>query len=362
MHNLTLTEEQAMIQDTVRKFVQDVAEPQALDHDEHSKFVRPGFDALAELGLFGAAMPEDQGGAGLGLLSLVVALEEIGKACGSTGRVFLTQAGLCLGALEGLESGAEELGALAMGETIGAFVGPEHGVTAEADGDGVALTGAVDYVTAATEAGVLLVCARQGGDALLVKVDPADATIEAVHALGYRAAAPGRITFDGTKVAGDAVLARGADAEAAFARAALAARIGGAALAVGSALASVEHGRRHAEERIAFGKPLARQQAVGHKLIESRRRAEAARHLAWHAARLADLGEDAEEVAEMARLTAVDAAVHAADESIQIHGGFGFTVEYHVERHYRDAKTLEVLDGGALELRDALVARMAARA
>src|SRR5690606_19623568 len=107
-------------------------------------------------------------------------------------------------------------------------------------------------------------------------------------------------------------------------------------------------------ERVAFGKPLLQQQAVAHKLVEAARRTEAARHLTWHAARLADAGEDAAEAASRARLTAIDALLFAADEGIQVHGGYGFTVEYHVERHYRDAKTLEVLEGGTLRLRDAL--------
>jgi alkylation response protein AidB-like acyl-CoA dehydrogenase len=206
------------------------------------------------------------------------------------------------------------------------------------------------------------VACRSGGEALLLVAGPEAASIDAVPALGYRAAAPGSIGFDAARLPATACVARGADAEAAWARAGLAASIGGAALAVGSALAAVELGRRHTEERIAFGKPLARQQAVGNKLVESRRAAEAGRQLAWQAARLADLGEDAGEIAAMARLTAVDAALLAADESIQMHGGYGFTVEYHVERHYRDAKMLEVLDGGAAALREMLLQRVAARA
>ena len=90
------------------------------------------------------------------------------------------------------------------------------------------------------------------------------------------------------------------------------------------------------------------------KLVEVGRAASASRQLTWHAARLADLGHDATNAAIEARLAAVDAMVYASDEAIQIHGGFGYTVEYHVERHYRDAKTLEVLDGGSGALRDRL--------
>src|SRR5690606_40936545 len=94
MHDFELSDEQSMIVDTVKKLVQDVLEPVALERDEHRQFVREGFDALAELGLFGVAVAEAEGGAGLGLTSLALALAEIGKGCGSTGRVFLSQAAL----------------------------------------------------------------------------------------------------------------------------------------------------------------------------------------------------------------------------------------------------------------------------
>ncbi|MCA8941169.1 MAG: hypothetical protein KDB80_01300, partial [Planctomycetes bacterium] len=190
-----------------------------------------------------------------------------------------------------------------------------------------------------------------GDEPVLGVVDPSDATITAVPALGFRATAPASIGLNGVSAR---VVARGDAARDAIGRARLAAWIGGAALAVGSANGAIEHARRHAAERYAFGKPLLGQQAVARKLVESRRRAEAARHLAFHAARLADSGHDARETAMLAKITAVDAAVHAADEAIQIHGGYGYTVEYHVERHYRDAKTLEVIDGGIESLCDAL--------
>lgn len=361
MHNLTLTEEQAMIRDTVRKLVQDVIEPKALEHDEHETLSRAGFDALAELGMFAAAVPEEHGGAGLGLLSLVVALEEVARACGSTARLLLSQGGQCCAALAGTEAGAGLFESLATGAVLGAFVGPEHCIVATAADDGFVLEGTAEYVTAAAAADVLVVCAWVDDTPVLLRSAPDAVQVEPLHALGYRAAAPGRIIFGNARIAADAVLARGDEAAAAFERARRGGQIGGAAIACGSALASVEFGRRHTEERIAFGKPLARQQAVGHKLIDSRRRAEAARHLTWHAARLADLGEDATEAGSFARLSAVEAALIAADESIQVHGGYGFTVEYHVERHYRDAKTLEVLEGGAMQLRDTLAARMAAQ-
>ncbi|MFO1053355.1 MAG: acyl-CoA dehydrogenase family protein [Planctomycetota bacterium] len=361
MHNLELSEEQTMILETVRKLVTDVAGPKALEHDEHGQFVRGSFDALAELGLLGVAVEEKHGGAGLGMLALVVALEEIGKGCGSTARLLLSQCGLCGMALAGLDGAADTLGELLVGSAIGSYVGPEHGIIAQKDGDGFALSGTCECATAAAEANWLCVAATLDGAPALFLMPAAGAKVDAIAPLGYRASAPARITFAKSRVDGSTLCASGDAAKQAFARAQVAALIGAAAIATGSAFASVEHSRRHTEERIAFGKPLARQQAVGHKLVEGMRRASAARHLTWHAARLFDLGQDALDVARMAKLTAVDAALLAADEGIQVHGGYGFTVEYHVERHYRDAKTLEVLDGGSSSLRDALTAALATR-
>lgn len=361
MHNLELSDTQTMIQETVRKLVADVIGPQALEHDEHGRFVTGAFRGLAELGLFGIAIDEASGGAGLGMLAMVVALEEIARGCGSTARLLLSQCGLCGLALQGLHGAGDALGELASGASVGAFVGREFGVVAKQDGDGYVLDGKAGCVTAAAEAKLLVVAAKLDGAPALFVVPASLAAIKAVSALGYRASAPGSVTFAKLRVDGAMLVARGDDAATALARVELAALIGGASIATGSAFASVEHSRRHTEERIAFGKPLARQQAVGHKLIEALRRASAARHLTWHAARLFDLGQDALDVARNAKLTAIDAAVLAADEGIQVHGGYGFVVEYHVERHYRDGKTLEVLDGGAQALRDALTAGLAAK-
>ncbi len=352
MHNFELSEEQAMILDSVRGFVGDVAAKNALERDEHCQFVRESVDGIAELGLFGMAVSEDSGGAGLGYLSLAVAVEECAKSCGSSARLLLTQAGVAALALDGLADGAEILEGVMTGERLCSIVGSESGVVATAAGDGFTVEGSAGLVTGACEANVFLVAASAGDEALLLAVDAGVANVTATAALGFRAAAPGRVEFAGSAAT---VIARGDEASAAIARAELASWIGGAALAVGSGFGSIDHARRHASERMAFGKPLLGQQAVGYKLVESRRRLEAARHLAYHAARLADAGQDARDTAMMAKLSAIDASVLASDEAIQIHGGYGYTVEYHVERHYRDVKTLEVIDGGLDRLRDALV-------
>ncbi|MEE9128276.1 MAG: acyl-CoA dehydrogenase family protein [Planctomycetota bacterium] len=359
IHNFQLSEEQSMILDTVRKFVQDSVAPKALEHDEHRQFVRGSFDGLAELGMLGLPISEANGGAELGMLSFVVALEELSKACGASARLMLVHTGLCGRAIDGIEGerAMELAGKIAAGEVLSSFVGPEFKIQATPTADGFALGGSVALVTAATEANVLVVAATDAGtDAsgmpLLLAVEADTVQVEATPALGFRASAPGRVTFDATAVRKDQILASGDAARAALDRADLSAWIGGGSIAVGLAAASIEASRRHASERVAFGKTLDKQQAVAHKLAESQRATQAARHMVYHAARLADAGENATQDARMARVTALDAAILAADEGVQVHGGYGYIAEYHVERFYRDAQTLWVLDSSVEQLMD----------
>jgi alkylation response protein AidB-like acyl-CoA dehydrogenase len=346
MHNLELNEDQTMLLDTVRRFVADSVRKRTLELDEHRQFDREGFTGLGGLGLFGLPVSGEHGGAGMGMLAFAIAAEEIASGSGSLARLFSVQAGPCAKALEA--SGADaDLAAVVSGDRVAAFVGREHGVSA-ADGK---LTGKAELVTGAGEAGLLLVVARDGRNLVLHAVDPAACQRTPARSLGFASTAPARIEFAGTP---GRLLADGEIAASAVRQAEAAAWIGSAAIAVGLAGASVQASHKHAGERIAFGKPLLQQQAVARKLVEARRLMEAARHLVFHAGRLWDLGQDARQAAIAARLTAVEAAVQAGDDGIQVHGGYGYTVEYHVERHYRDAMTLEVLDGGAEALREEL--------
>ena len=346
--NFALSDEQGMILETVRRFVQDEIEPKALEWDEHGTFVRESFDGLAELGMLGISLSEASGGAEMGLLSFAVAVEEISQVCGSSARLLLSQTGLCGMALEGHAAAKR----IAMGESLGAFVGPDSGVTAQPSADGFVLNGASPMVTAAVEADQFVVAATGPEDLKVLCLVAADVLRrEPVPALGFRASGPGRVSFEDVAVSADAVVAQGDAAKAALDRVHVAACIGGGAIGVGLGTASRRLAATYAGERIAFGKPLTKQQAVALKLADSLRATEAARHLVYHAARLADAGQHARTAANMARLAAVESAVSASDDAIQILGGYGFVAEYHVERFYRDAKTLEVFGGGSEPLR-----------
>lgn len=333
-----------MVVDTVRKLVADAVTPNVQELDEHRGFARDWFDALSELGVYGLSIAEDKGGAGMGLLPYVAALEVVGQQSGSLARLWIGQMQAAL-ALE--NSGSDLLDEVAAGSKLATFLGREHGFVLS-DGK---LTGNAVLVPAAMQADVLLVVAKDGDSTVLLQVDPAACQRTELRGLGLNSAACGQITCEGVAAV---VLASGADADAGIDRAELAAWLGVAAASVGGTVGSIDAAKKHASERIAFGKPLLVQQAVQRKLVECGRAASAARQLTYHAARLADLGECAKDAAMQARIAAVDAMVLASDEAIQIHGGFGYTVEYHVERHYRDAKTMEVLDGGNDKLRDRL--------
>ncbi|MBL8751891.1 MAG: hypothetical protein JNK15_01215, partial [Planctomycetes bacterium] len=229
------------------------------------------------------------------------------------------------------------------------FVGPEHGLTLASG----RVQGLARVVPLGLEAGQFVVAATDNGAPVLAVVDASGVERKAIRGLGLASAACATVQF---AAATATVVATGDAAKAAIGKAQVAGWVGVAATACGGGDGALAVAKKHASERIAFGKPLLVQEAVQRKLVECKRGLDAARQLAWHAARLHDLGQDATEAAIGARLAAVDAMVAAGDEGIQILGGFGYTVEYHVERHYRDGKVFDVLDGGGEGLRNKLAA------
>ncbi len=342
MHNLLLTEDQEMIVDTVRKFAADVVAPDVQELDEHRTFAQAAFGGLAELGVFGLSMGESSGGAGMGLVPFVAALEAIGAHGGSLASLWIGQV-QCVLALEAAGGGPL---ADVVGGAAAAWVGPEHGVTFA----GGRLHGRARVVPAGEHAGTCIVAATENGAPVLV-VATTGIGRAPLRALGLASAGCAALTFEGVPAT---VVATGEAARGAIARAEIAGWIGVGGAAVGGGFGAIAAAKKHAAERIAFGKPLLAQEAVRRKLVETKRQVDGARQLVWHAARLSDRGDDAGAAAIAARLAAVEAMLHAADEAIQIHGGFGYTVEYHVERHYRDAATFEVLGGGGERLRTRL--------
>jgi alkylation response protein AidB-like acyl-CoA dehydrogenase len=234
------------------------------------------------------------------------------------------------------------LAELASGGKIGALVG-DAAITATASGAGFTLGGTQALVANATTAGVFVVVARLDGKPaafLLASDTPGLRVAPVARPLGWRGAGCGSVRLDGVTAPAGSRLAGGGER-----RAAAAARLSVAAVAVGLAQGALDRGAAYAKERVAFGKTLSQQQAVSLKLGEMALKTDAARHLVRHAARLLDAGEDLERESLVAKVAASECATYCGDEAIQIHGGYGYVREYHVERIYRDAKTCEVAAG-----------------
>jgi alkylation response protein AidB-like acyl-CoA dehydrogenase len=337
--DVQLSEEQALLRDTVRSFAAEQIAPrhEALDHaGVHPAEIAAG---MAELGLFGILAPADLGGVGMGMLAHAVAVEELGSAGGLAGAILCAH-GIGLDALASAPAGTSAASALL---AAGSFAAPafeaQPGAPAlVADGSGAEarLTGAKPQVPFPGRAGAYVVLATGAGGSALWLVEPGAAGVTHRHdekALGLLGFETGQLVLKATpakRLGGDDAVAR------AFASA----RIQVAALLCGIGRGAVAHAVRYAHERKQFDKLLIEFVAMQERLARAAARVEAARGLAHAAARLRDLGEPCAVAAAQARLVAGDAALTAADDGLQVFGGYGYSREYPAERYYRDARFL----------------------
>ncbi|HEU5324007.1 MAG TPA: acyl-CoA dehydrogenase family protein [Methylomirabilota bacterium] len=300
-------------------------------------------EQLAGLGLLGALVPAERGGLGLDLLTCVMLLEELARGSATVAALVgahLTATALLAG--DGAPDGAERLlAAMARGEALGALA-LGGAVRARRERGELLLAGDAGLVAAGARAGLVLVRARtDDGRALcaaLPRGTPGAAVGEAEATLGLRGAAACALALDGARLPVHAVLGAADIREEEAVEAALAlARLTGAAVAVGLAQAAFEAALRYAQQRTAFGKPIYEHQAVQLKLADMAARVTAARRLAYRAAETA--GPDGIACA-LAWLDAADAAREVTLESMRVHGGYGYTTEFPVERYYRDAAQL----------------------
>ncbi len=367
-HNLMLSEEQEMIRETARKFAEDVLAPIAEEIDRASRFPKDTFGQMAELGFLGLPVDDTIGGAGMGHLAYAIALEEFARVCASTAWTLASHLSLCTNLIASAGSPEQReafVGPLASGEVFGAFALTEReagsdaasiATTARVDGDDYVIDGSKAYVTNANIAGTFVVIARTDADpeagakglsAFIVAADSAGMTIEpGPEKLGMRAADWGHVRFDGVRVpAANRIGAEGEGFVIAM-QAIDAGRVALAAIALGIGQGALERATQYSQERIAFGKPLVKQQAVLFKLANMQIQLAASRHLVYHAARLQEAGGEVRPAdAAIAKITASECAMRCTDEAIQIHGGYGYVSEYAVERMYRDAKFCEIGEG-----------------
>ncbi|WP_266203686.1 acyl-CoA dehydrogenase [Pontibacter kalidii] len=363
--NFELTEEHLAVQAAARDFAQTELLPGVIERDEHQKFPAEQVKKMGELGFLGMMVDPQYGGGGMDTISYVLAMEEISKVDASASVVMSVNNSLVCWGLE--KFGTEEqkqkyLPRLATGEIIGAFClsEPEAGsdatsqrTTAEDKGDYYLLNGTKNWITNGSTASVYLVIAQtypekghRGINALIVERGMEGFTVGLKeNKLGIRGSDTHSLMFSDVKVPkGNRIGEDGFGFK--FAMQTLAGgRIGIASQALGIASGAMELALKYAKERKAFGVEIAKHQAIQFKLADMATNIEAARLLCLQAAYDKDAHRDYGMSGAMAKLFASKVAMETTVEAVQIHGGYGFVKEYHVERLMRDAKITQIYEG-----------------
>ncbi|HUT70543.1 MAG TPA: acyl-CoA dehydrogenase family protein, partial [Desulfatiglandales bacterium] len=359
-----LTEEQRIIQKTIRDFATKELAPVADELDEKEEFPHQIFKRIGELGLLGMLLPQEYGGSDAGELSLALAIEEIAKACASTADIVDSAA--VIGTVPIFHYGTEEqkqrfLPSLATGEKISSYAisEPDAGsdigairTRAVKDGDTYILNGQKTFITCGNVCDMAVVFAMipelapRGMTAFIVEYGTKGFSKgEKFKKLGMHAATNCEFFFEDCPIPAANRLGE----EGKGMRIALATldhgRIGIAAQAVGIAQAVLEKCTDYAKTRIQFGSPIAKNQAISFKLADMATEIAAARFLYYHAASLADNGKPFSINAAMAKLYASELAMRASTAGIQIFGGYGYMMEYPMQRYFRDAKLTELYEG-----------------
>lgn len=374
--NFNLSEEHRAVQEAARDFAHNELLPGIVERDNEARFPAEQVKRMGELGFLGMMVSPDYGGSGLDTVSYVLAMEEISKVDASCSVIMSVNNSLVCYGLEAY--GAEEqkqnyLTRLATGETIGAFClsEPEAGsdatsqaTTAEDKGDYYLLNGTKNWITNGNSSGICLVIAQtdrtkqhRGINCLIVeKGTPGFVVGKKEDKMGIRASDTHSLLFTDVKVPKENRI--GADGFGfRFAMSTLnGGRIGIAAQALGIAAGAYELALKYSQERKAFGKQIFDHQAIQFKLAEMATKIEAARLLVYKAARLKDEHKDYVQAAAMAKLFASDVAMWATTEAVQIHGGYGYVKEFHVERMMRDAKITQIYEGTS-EIQKLVIAR-----
>jgi alkylation response protein AidB-like acyl-CoA dehydrogenase len=363
--NFQLSEEHLMIQKAARDFANDVLKPGVIDRDEQQKFPHDEIRQLGELGFMGMMVDQKYGGGGMDTISYVLAMEEISKVDASSSVVMSVNNSLVCWGLE--QFGTEEqkqkyLVPLAKGEIIGAFClsEPEAGsdatsqrTTAIDNGDHYILNGTKNWITNGGSASVYLVIAQtdvekghRGINAFIVEKGMPGFIVGAKeNKMGIRASDTHTLMFQDVKVPKENRI--GEDGFGfKFAMKTLAGgRIGIASQALGIASGAYELALGYSKERKAFGKEISKHQAIQFKLADMATEIEAARLLCLKAAYLKDQHADYGTASAMAKVFASRVAMWVTTEAVQVHGGYGFVKEYHVERLMRDAKITQIYEG-----------------
>ncbi len=371
-----LTEEQLAVQEAAREFTQKELLPGVIERDRDMKYPAEQVKMMGELGFLGMMVDPKYGGGGMDTMSYVLAMEELSKVDSSASVIVSVNNSLVCWGVEAF--GTEEqkqkyLTKLATGEYIGAFCLSEPGAGSDATsqkttaidmGDHYLLNGTKNWITNGGTSQIHLVMAQsdvekghRGVNAFIVETSWDGVEIGAKEdKMGIRASDTHTIMYTDVKVPKENRI--GEDGFGfKFAMKTLAGgRIGIAAQALGIAAGSLELAVKYAQERETFGVPIYKHQAVGFKLADMETEIEAARLLVYRAAQLKDKGLDYTVAGSMAKYYAAEVAMKAATEAVQVHGGYGYVKEYHVERLMRDAKITQIYEGTS-EIQQLVISR-----
>jgi alkylation response protein AidB-like acyl-CoA dehydrogenase len=364
--DFSYSEQHALLRTSVREFCEREVRPHARSWDEAERFPLEIVPRLAELGLLGIRVPEAYGGAGMDITSYAIAVEECARVDGSLALTIASHNGLGTGHL--LNFGSEEqkrryLPRAASGEALAAWALTEPGsgsdaaalrTTARREGGDWIIDGAKMFITQGSVGGFCIVLARtnldvepqRGITAFIVDTDtPGYSASKKLKKYGCRASDTVELTLEAVRVA-DAQ--RLGEVDAGFRdtmRILDTGRISIAAMALGLGRGALEMALRYAKERSAFGRPIADFQAMQWMLADAKTALDAAELLVYRAAWLADRGERYTQEASIAKLFASEAATRVCNDALQIHGGYGYTREFDIERHLRDVKLCEIGEG-----------------
>ena len=375
-----LTDEQQLIRDAVREFAEAELTPIAAEIDRNHRFPSELLPKLAEMNLMGMPYPEKEGGAGADYTSYMIAIEELARVCVTTSVIVAGHSSLATWPIFKFGTRAQKdqyLHDMTSGRRLGAFAltepaaGTDAGAgtaTATPVADGYALNGSKMFITNAPYADVYIVFAKtdpdrgtRGISAFIVEKDtPGFSVGEAEHKMGIRGSSTPPIYFSDCRIPKQALLGEEGEGFKVAMQTLDGGRIGIAAQALGIAQGALDASVAYAKERVQFGKPIATLQAIQWMIADMATEIDAARLLVYRAASCVDNGRPYSTEGAMAKLYASEMATRVAGKAIQIHGGYGYTESYPVERSYRDAKITEIYEGTS-EVQRMVIARSALR-
>ncbi len=372
------TPEQEMIQKTVRKFAEEVCEPIAAEIDKEHRFPAETFQKLTECGITGIGFPKEYGGSGLDKMAQTLATEELAKKCGTTAAVFsIHQGAAWFIHLFGTHEQKEQyLRPLLEGGVVGAFALTEPNAGSDAsnlqtvaveDGDEYVINGAKCFITGGSVAGIFFIFAlteptlkTRGISAFILEAGTPGFEVGKIEEkMGIRGSATAELVFKDVRIPKENLIGK-LNKGFSMALASIdAARITvAAAQALGIAEGAFEHAIKYSKERTQFGKPISYKQGLQWYIAEMKTRIEASRWMIYHGAWLVDQGLPSTTEGAMAKLYASETARFVTNLALQIHGGYGYMMDYPLERMYRDAKLTEIYEG-TNEIQKLIISRAA---